>query len=78
MHLWIGAITQLTHPHANALGLPLVTLAIAIVALSLPRSGKLARYVGTPWEDPIVLATVCILAVGIMLTIFGTPHFLKG
>ncbi len=40
---------------SNALGLLLVAFAIAIIALSLPRGGKLARYVGTPWEDPSYL-----------------------
>lgn len=63
---------------SNALGLLLITFAIATIALSLPRGGKLARYAGTPWEGPIVLATVCILAVGIVLAMFGTPHILKG
>jgi hypothetical protein len=62
---------------ARTLGGLLVVSTIMFLAFSLPRRGKLARYVGTPWESFIVLGAVGALAIGFMLMLFGMPHFLK-
>ena len=55
----------------------LVASAIAFFVFSLPRGGKLARFVGQPWESPTVLGAVCALAVGFSVMLFGTPNFLR-
>jgi hypothetical protein len=62
---------------AHNIGLLLVASAMLFFAISVPRGGKLARFIDTPWETSIVLGAVCALAVGAMLMLFGMPNFLK-
>lgn len=52
-------------------GLALVMLSITSFAISLPRGGKTARFVGTEWEGYAVAGMIGALGLGIVLSISG-------
>jgi len=58
-------------------GVVLVLLSMAAFFYSLPRGGKLAPFVGGPWEGYIVVAMIACLGVGAMLVITGATQLLK-
>jgi hypothetical protein len=58
-------------------GVALVLLSAAAFFYSLPRGGKLARFVGSQWEGYIVVAMIAGLGVGVMLVISGATQLLK-
>ena len=60
-----------------AAGFLLVGVSLAIFLWSVPRRGRLAPYVNTRWESPVVLGSVVALVTGLMLLLFGTPNLLK-
>lgn len=55
-------------------GIALVVLVVCFFACSLPWGGKPARFVGTPWEGPLVIAAVGSLFIGFVLVIAGWPQ----
>ena len=58
-------------------GIALVALVVSFFLCSLPRQGKLARFIGTPWETPLLLAATCSLAIGIVLVVAGWSQWEK-
>jgi hypothetical protein len=59
------------------LGVVLMAAAAAVFVFSLPRGGRTARFVGTEWEGYAVVAMLCTLGVGVMLTITGVADLLN-
>ena len=52
-------------------GIVLIGLAVALFVYSLPRDGKLAKFVGSPWEPYIVILILCGLALGVLIAVAG-------
>ena len=59
-------------------GLVLTAVAATAFYFSLPRDGKVARFVGTEWEGYAVVAMIGVLGIGVIMTIVGTTSLLKG
>jgi hypothetical protein len=53
------------------LGIGLLAASIVIFFYSLPRAGKLARFVNTPWEPYVVVLMIVMLGLGGILTVSG-------
>jgi len=58
-------------------GIALSLAAVAICYYSLPRDGKMAKFVGTEWEAYAVWAMICVFSIGAMLTIMGLAQAVK-
>jgi hypothetical protein len=58
-------------------GVALVLLAITAFYRSLPRRGKMARFVGTEWEGYAVVGLIGILGIGVIMVIAGTIELVK-
>ena len=59
-------------------GLALIFTAATVFYLSLPRGGKVARFVGTEWEGYAVVAMIAVLAIGVIMTVVGFASVIKG
>jgi len=59
-------------------GAVLLAASLAVYVYSLPRGGRTARFVGSPWEGYIVVGLVCLLGLGLLLTITGTVEWIRG
>jgi hypothetical protein len=58
-------------------GVALVLLSVAAIFYSLPRGGKVARFVGRDWEGYIVVSMIGGLGIGAMLVITGATQLLQ-
>ncbi len=58
-------------------GIVLVALAVFAFVSSLPRGGKLARFVGTAWEGYAVVLMIVVLGMGAILAISGATELLS-
>ena len=52
-------------------GIAMMVAAFAAFYSSLPREGKMARFVGSQWEGYIVVAMIGTFAVGAILAVHG-------
>ena len=59
-------------------GAVILAASLAAFLYSLPRGGRTARFVGSPWEGYIVVMLVCLLGLGVLLTITGAVELAKG
>jgi hypothetical protein len=59
-------------------GAVILAASLAIYVYSLPRGGRTARFVGSPLEGYIVVGLVCLLGLGLLLTITGSVELLRG
>ena len=59
-------------------GAVLLAASLAVYVYSLPRGGRTARFVGSAWEGYIVVGLVCLLGLGLLLTITGTIELIRG
>jgi hypothetical protein len=59
-------------------GAVLLAASLAVYLYSLPRGGRTARFVGSPLEGYIVVGLVCLLGLGLLLTITGAIELAKG
>ena len=57
------------------IGLSFVGLAVTTFIYSLPRGGRVARFVGTEWEAYAVVMMISLLAVGVVMTVVGLAEF---
>jgi hypothetical protein len=57
------------------IGVVFVVLAVTAFVYSLPRGGRLARFVGTEWEPYAVVMMISFLATGLVMTIVGIVEF---
>ncbi|HET7680069.1 MAG TPA: hypothetical protein VFK79_08055 [Xanthobacteraceae bacterium] len=53
------------------IGVAFVVLGAAAFIYSLPRGGRVARFVGTNWEGYAVVMMISLLAVGLVMIISG-------
>jgi hypothetical protein len=58
-------------------GIALSLASVAVFYYSLPRDGKMAKFVGTEWEGYAVVAMICVFGVGALLTITGLAQAVK-
>jgi len=58
-------------------GIALSLAAVAVFYYSLPRDGKMAKFVGTEWEGYAVVAMICVFSIGAILTVTGLAQALK-
>ena len=59
-------------------GVVLLAASLAAFMYSLPRRGKTAKFVGSAWEGYVVVALICVLALGLTLAISGAVELIKG
>jgi hypothetical protein len=59
-------------------GVVLVLLAVTAFYRSLPRGGKMARFVGTEWEGYAVVGMIGFLGIGMIMVILGTVELVTG
>jgi hypothetical protein len=52
-------------------GLALLLLSLVAFSFALPRGGKVAGFVGSPWEGYIVIVMVLGICGGVMLAVAG-------
>ena len=52
-------------------GIVLIVLSFGLLFYSKPRGGKVARFVGTPWEPYVAILIVCTFVVGALLAFAG-------
>jgi hypothetical protein len=52
-------------------GIVLIALVVALFVYSLPRKGKPAGFVGTPWEPYIAILLISGLGLGVLVTVSG-------
>ena len=50
-------------------GVALMVLAVVVLAFSLPRAGRTAKFVGTHWEPYVVVGLLCAFGAGLMLVV---------
>ena len=58
-------------------GLALIVFAATVFYLSLPRDGRVARFVGTEWEGYAVVGMIGLMGIGVIATIVGTISLFK-
>ena len=58
-------------------GAALLLLSVGAFFYSLPRDGKVARFVGSKWEGYIVVVMIGGLGIGAMFVISGAMQMLK-
>ena len=51
--------------------------AVAVFYYSLPRNGKLAKFVGTEWEGYAVVGMIGVFGIGAILIITGLAQAMK-
>ena len=59
-------------------GAVILAASLAAFVYSLPRGGRTAKFVGSPWEGYIVVGLVCLLGLGLLLTITGAIELARG
>ena len=58
-------------------GIALSLAAVAVFYYSLPRNGKLAKFVGTEWEGYAVVGMIGVFGIGAILIITGLAQAMK-
>jgi hypothetical protein len=58
-------------------GIVLIVLSCGLLFYSLPRGGRVARFVGTQWEPYVTILIICLFGLGALLAVAGVTDVLE-